>query len=76
MDKALSRYLEIKDYVAPPEVALISAYAAYFAAVSTNETVKNNFKKRFGGFAGKFGFLQKIANKFKKPGNQKSLGKD
>lgn len=63
MDLAAARYMETKNYVMPPEVILLQAYAQYFSEVSRKETVKENFVKRFGGWKGKIPFVTKFLQK-------------
>jgi hypothetical protein len=65
MDKVLARYLEIKDYMPPAEIALLQAYGSYLSHVATNETVKQNVSKRFGFFK-RVKLFSKIGGIFKK----------
>lgn len=75
MDKALSRYMEIKDYTPPPEAALLAAYAQYISDIAQKESVKAGIAKRFGGFKGKFAFISKIKAKFTKNNQSNEKGK-
>jgi hypothetical protein len=73
MDKALARYMSLKNYAPPPEMALIAAYAGYVHEIAQKETVKTGFLKRFGGIGLKFGFVRNFVEKIKnKLGKEKN----
>lgn len=63
MDNALTRYFEIKNMTAPPELILLSAYSVYFSTVATNKTVQENVARRFG-FLQKIQIVNKLKDKF------------
>ena len=66
MDKALARYLEIKNYDMPPELAIIAAYSAYFSEVAQKDKVRENVAKTYGGKFGKIAAkFSSLKNKFK-----------
>lgn len=62
MDKALTRYLEVKNKIPPAEIALLVAYGGWLKQVSTDPEIKVSTENRFGGK------LAKIKNLFKKKG--------
>lgn len=69
MDNALARYMSFKGIETRPEFALLAAYAGYAHSIIHKPAVKENLAKRFGGILGKFGWVRKITDKFKKKGN-------
>lgn len=63
MDKALQRYMMMKGFTVPPEVALFAAYGIWVKELAGKDSVKKSLNARFGGIGGK---VKNFFSKFKK----------
>lgn len=65
VDKALERYLELKDIDIPPELILAGAYSLYLAEIAKKEEVQSSIKSKLVKFNLK-SIFGKIKNIFKR----------
>lgn len=69
MDKALTRYLQIKEIKTSPEIILITAYIGYIGELAKNDIIRKKVKEKIGN---KFSWIKnKIGNKFKRKNKEK-----